>query len=236
VSSIITAIRRIDDTQVKRSCRQACTKKDGKSRLRIAGRVPRTLRAGRSAWEALPTLIYHYVLSRFSNEILISGYYGFGNAGDELILETIASELRLKREDLELTVLSVSPEKTLKTHKLRAVSRWNVRKVIAEIVRCDVLISGGGGLFQDSTGSTGLYYYLAIILLAKILRKKVFIYGAGVNELRNLNRIITSGIFKLADGITVRESDSAHLLVKWGASERKNNRHRRPGDAQRSKA
>lgn len=149
-------------------------------------------------------------------KILISGYYGFGNAGDELILETIATELFSKRDDIELTVLSVKPHETSTRHKLRAVSRWNFFKVVREIIRCDVLLSGGGGLFQDSTGSKGLYYYLLIILFAKILGKKVYIYGAGVNDLKYVNRIFITWVFKLADGITVRESDSSNLLVKWG--------------------
>jgi polysaccharide pyruvyl transferase CsaB len=149
-------------------------------------------------------------------KILVSGYYGFGNAGDELILETIASELLSKRNDIELTVLSVKPHETAIRHKLRAVNRWNFVKIVIEIIQCDVLISGGGGLFQDSTGSKGLYYYLFIILLAKLLGKKIYIYGAGVNDLKYLNRILTAGVFKLADGISVRENDSLNLLVKWG--------------------
>lgn len=149
-------------------------------------------------------------------KILISGYYGFGNAGDELILETIVSELSAKLEGVALTVLSVNPRETSETHKLRAVNRWNLFKVIREIAACDILISGGGGLFQDSTGSIGLYYYLLIIFLAKLAGKKIYIYGAGVNNLKYLNRIITAKIFKLADGITVRERESFNLLVNWG--------------------
>jgi polysaccharide pyruvyl transferase CsaB len=149
-------------------------------------------------------------------KILVSGYYGFGNAGDELILESIISELSFKRKDIELTVLSSKPKETSDVHKLRAVDRWNFIKVFYEILRCKVLISGGGGLFQDNTGNIGLYYYLLIILLAKIFGKKVYVYGAGVNNLKRINRIITTRIFKHVDGISVRESDSFSLLTKWG--------------------
>ena len=151
-------------------------------------------------------------------KILVSGYYGFGNAGDELILESIIEELSSKRKDVELTVLSCKPGETSRVHKLRSVDRWNFVKVVFEIARCKVLISGGGGLFQDSTGNLGLYYYLLIILLAKIFGKQVYVYGAGVNNLKRINRALTAKIFKYVDGISVRESDSFDLLTKWGVS------------------
>jgi polysaccharide pyruvyl transferase CsaB len=154
-------------------------------------------------------------------KILISGYYGFGNAGDELILETIVSELSTLKKDIEFTVLSFNPKETEKAHKLRAVNRWNCIKVIREIIRCDVLISGGGGLFQDITGSLGLHYYLLIILIAKLFGKQVYVYGAGVNELKLINRIIAAKILSYVDGITVREADSFSLLVKWGIPKEK---------------
>ena len=38
--------------------------------------------------------------------ILISGYYGFNNIGDESILSAVVENLREKLEDIEITVLS----------------------------------------------------------------------------------------------------------------------------------
>ena len=39
-------------------------------------------------------------------KILISGYYGFNNIGDESILRTVIDNLREKLADIDITVLS----------------------------------------------------------------------------------------------------------------------------------
>ena len=44
--------------------------------------------------------------------ILISGYYGFDNIGDESILRTLVSSLREHIPDCSLTVLSHNPAST----------------------------------------------------------------------------------------------------------------------------
>ena len=40
------------------------------------------------------------------SKILISGYYGFSNAGDEAMIKDIIEALRAERRDVEITVLS----------------------------------------------------------------------------------------------------------------------------------
>ena len=44
------------------------------------------------------------------SKILISGYYGFANAGDEAMLTAIIESLRQVEKNVELTVLSGNPE------------------------------------------------------------------------------------------------------------------------------
>src|SRR3989339_49579 len=154
-------------------------------------------------------------------KVVISGYYGFGNAGDELILDAIITQIRSKEPGLNITVLSFQPEKTSSFYKVRSINRWNPFKSFWAIYRSDILISGGGGLFQDMTGSPSLYYYLLTILTAKLLRKKVFIYAVGINELKLINRFFTAFTLKLCDRITVRENYSFDMLVRWGVSQAK---------------
>jgi polysaccharide pyruvyl transferase CsaB len=150
--------------------------------------------------------------------IVISGYYGFNNAGDELILSSIVSEVKGRDAGSAITVLSSDPKRTEQMHDVRSIDRWNWLSIIRAIKHADVLVSGGGGLFQDRTGSWSLYYYLAIIAAAKLLNKKVFIYAAGVNNLKRLNRFMTSRVLSLADRITVRENSSRELLTDWGCT------------------
>ena len=108
------------------------------------------------------------------NKIVISGYYGFNNLGDESILTAIIANLRSKIDNIEITVLSKDPNFTAKKHKVRSVNRMNVFKVINEIKKCDLLISGGGSLLQDVT-SFRIIYYLAVIFFGIVFNKKVMI-------------------------------------------------------------
>ena len=78
------------------------------------------------------------------------GYYGFGNLGDELLLQAcinILAENGIKRE--EVLVLSNNPEETAKTFHVKSINRWKYREVMSAFRETETLILGGGGLFQD---------------------------------------------------------------------------------------
>ncbi|MDR0424568.1 MAG: polysaccharide pyruvyl transferase family protein, partial [Clostridiales Family XIII bacterium] len=83
--------------------------------------------------------------------ILISGYYGFNNIGDESILTAVVDSLRAKLPDIEITVLSQNPANTSEKHSVRAADRKSPAAIMGAVRRCDLLISGGGSLLQDVT-------------------------------------------------------------------------------------
>ena len=56
-------------------------------------------------------------------KILISGYYGFNNIGDESVLRAVVENLRARLPDIEITVLSHSPAETAEKFGVRAVPR-----------------------------------------------------------------------------------------------------------------
>ena len=149
--------------------------------------------------------------------ILISGYYGFDNIGDESILRTLITSLREKIPDCSLTVLSHNPASTREKYGVEAVERMSPGAILRAVRRCDMLISGGGSLLQDVTSSKSIHYYLFIIRLAKLLGKKVFIYSQGIGPIDHaFNRRATARALKKADGIVVRDERSAKLLEQIG--------------------
>jgi polysaccharide pyruvyl transferase CsaB len=89
--------------------------------------------------------------------------------------------------------------------------------VIREISSSDGLISGGGGLIQDVTSWKSPLYYLGIIALARLYRKKVFLYANGVGPLHySLNRKVTNLVLNRVKNISVRDIDSQTLLSSLG--------------------
>ena len=121
-----------------------------------------------------------------SKKIVISGYYGFRNSGDEAVLKSIL--LALKDEGgaqgvlIEPIVLSGDPAWTTEMYGVKAVHRMKPLDLLKAIGSCDGLISGGGSLLQDVTGGKTIPYYAGIIKLAQLLGKPTFIYAQGIGE------------------------------------------------------
>ena len=150
-------------------------------------------------------------------KILISGYYGFNNIGDESILQALVHNLREKIPGIEITVLSQQPESTAEKHGVISVDRKSFLGVVGAIKRCDLLISGGGSLLQDVTSKKSILYYLMIMWITKFLRKDFFIYSQGIGPITSsCNRKLTASTLKMASGIVVRDQASKELLVEIG--------------------
>lgn len=111
-------------------------------------------------------------MSRFN--IIISGYYGFNNAGDEAMLSAILNALRTAFSDPQITVISGNPEITAHTFHVHAISRFGMKDIIRSIIHSDLLISGGGSLLQDVTSWKSMVYYLSIIIIGVLFRKRYF--------------------------------------------------------------
>jgi polysaccharide pyruvyl transferase CsaB len=151
------------------------------------------------------------------SKIVISGYYGFNNIGDEAVLYSILKSLRLPMPKVELTVLSHHPVQTNKFYQVASVNRWNFKDVYRALKECDVLISGGGSLLQDVTSPKSVIYYEGIVLLAKLLKKKVIYLDQGIGPLNTwLGRTLVPWVSNKVDKITVRDQESKTLLMDLG--------------------
>lgn len=151
------------------------------------------------------------------HNLLISGYYGFGNIGDEAILDTMVKRIQGAVPEAGITVLSANPERTRALYGIQAVERARPLKVLKAVWSCDTLISGGGSLIQDVTGRLSIHYYLMILMAASLLGKKVMVYSQGIGPIRKpVNRILTKWILNRANVITVREENSKTDLVHMG--------------------
>ncbi len=151
-------------------------------------------------------------------KIMISGYYGFNNTGDEAILKSMVGAFKEKIPQIKITVLSHSPLQTSQTYQVKAINRLH----LIDIMRClrdtNLFISGGGGLLQDSTGKGwSILYYLGLILIAKIVKVPVMIYAQGIGPInKKFNKLLIKWILNKVDLITVRDNPSKKLLNNLG--------------------
>ncbi|MBP1762512.1 MAG: Polysaccharide pyruvyl transferase CsaB [Firmicutes bacterium] len=150
-------------------------------------------------------------------KIALSGYYGFDNAGDEALLLAISSSIKNLVPDCEFVVFSGNPAKTMQLHKTRAVYNMNPCSVARELLTCDLLISGGGSIFQDVTSSRSLLYYISVVLLARMLGKPVVFYAQGVGPVRRpFNRWVLGRVANHVSLITLRDQASREFMLKLG--------------------
>lgn len=145
--------------------------------------------------------------------VIISGYYGFKNNGDEAMLYSILNVLGQSVSDLQAVVLSKKPQETNEFHLVEAVPRHKLCTIVKELRKADLLISGSGGLLQDSTGPNSILYYLGIVLLAKLMGKPVVFYSQGVGPVRTvLGKMMMKLVANRVDLITVRDEESKKEL------------------------
>lgn len=151
-----------------------------------------------------------------TKKILVSGYYGYNNIGDEAILEGLVDGISSKT-DAQLLVLSRNPDWTKAKYGVESIDRNNIFQLIKAIRKVDMVISGGGSLLQDVTSKKSILYYLAILKLAMLFKKKTFIYSQGIGPIRlKRNRILTKNILSKVDYINVRDNQSYRELKELG--------------------
>ena len=175
-------------------------------------------------------ILEHYSVTRMAQDaltayeaalhpkhILVSGYYGYSNAGDEAILEALNQSVRRTSPGTGLTVLSGNPAVTENTYGCRAVPRFSPWKLYRAVKNCDALISGGGSLLQDATSTRSLLYYLMVIRLAERRGKTVFLLANGIGPVRKRgNRKLVARAVREAQYITLRDPESAAELGSMG--------------------
>lgn len=151
--------------------------------------------------------------------LLIAGYHGYGNCGDEATLMAMTRNLKNMAKDINITAISHTPEITKSEYGINSVQRFNAIKVIIAIAKSDIILSGGGTLIQNGTSTRSLLYYLSIIKTAKLFRKKVMLYSNGVGPVTGkLNRRLVKLVVDSVDIITLREKYSKDDLLDMGIS------------------
>lgn len=150
--------------------------------------------------------------------VLVSGYYGFHNAGDEALLNAICQMLGI--HNLKISVLSAYAEHHLPGCEFDPIPRMNMPRIWQEMKRSDLFISGGGGLFQDVTGLGSVPYYGGLLLMAQKLGVPNMVFGQGIGPLRMApNRWLVKRFLKGCDAICVRDPDSIETLRAMGLPE-----------------
>ena len=143
--------------------------------------------------------------------VLVSGYLGFGNLGDEAIFAGLARGLAARGH--EVTALSADPAATRDQHGVAA--RHRLLGLPWALGASDALVSGGGGLLQDATSHRSLRYYLGVIRAARATGARVAVFAQSIGPLSPRGR---GAVGRALAGlpIAVRDEPSRRLLTDLG--------------------
>ena len=147
-----------------------------------------------------------------SLRFLLSGYYGFGNLGDEALLHVIVEQLRARWPGCDIDVLSGDPAGTARTYGVDATPRMDFGRVRSAIDRAGVVLSGGGGLLQNVTSLRSLLYYSGVIRSAVAAGKPTMVFAQSVGPLDFWGRAVVRNFCKGLTAATVRDERSRALL------------------------
>ena len=148
------------------------------------------------------------------SRVLLCGYYGEHNLGDDALLQVLLDQL-----PASLVPLVTAHDQGLVQQRfgVETVDRRSLRAVLAGLNRCQALVLGGGSLLQDATSFRSLVYYVLLILLARLQGRPVLLWGQGLGPLRRRSsRLLTRLVLPLASGITWRDEASAARATRWG--------------------
>lgn len=173
-------------------------------------------------------------MEKNKTKIVISGWYGPGNIGDEAILQALIEEFKNKYKYVDITVLSFNPKYNKKIHQINTVyqipssiKRWiwsiitlNFFKTFKALKKCDVFIMGGGGFLSDWPNKDVPKQWLKQFKIIKFLgkKKKTYIYKMGVGPfVKKYNeKLVKKYVDNYVDEIIVREKYSYKELKRIG--------------------
>jgi polysaccharide pyruvyl transferase CsaB len=164
-------------------------------------------------------------------KIVISGFYGAKNTGDEAILSSIIFSINKKYPISKYTIFSLDKTHTMQIHKNEAAKIETVfrpcfdrkflksefLKMYLSIKESNLVIIGGGGILQDVHNYLTIPCFLHTVILAKLMNKPVMFYSIGVGPFKNkVSKFLVKYICNISDLITVRDEESKECLTSIG--------------------
>jgi len=147
--------------------------------------------------------------------LLLAGYFGAGNLGDDAIL--LGFVHGLGNTSHQVTVMSGNPEETHRLYGFNSIDRKDMAAFKQAMEQCDALVFPGGSIFQDSSSVKSALFYSNLVKVAKSKGKRVIFLGQGVGPLTSfLGKRAAGAAFNAAEVIAVRDPGSMATLKDLG--------------------
>lgn len=149
-------------------------------------------------------------------KVFLFGYYGFGNLGDELLCAYYTQIFRQYFPGFELVVLTGNKHQSAQDGEapFTVANRWNLWRLGRMMAPGDLLVGGGGSIFQDVTSKRSLLYYLSLLRMGHRRGVAIILTGQGIGPLSSWGRKAARPVLNLAETIGCRDQNSLMTLAE----------------------
>ena len=165
----------------------------------------------------------HDKMSMASKRVLITGYYGMKNTGDDAMAYCLVRGIHRFRPDLEITIAAsggmVLPESS--RDRVAFVPR-RPGAVVRELRNCQAVIWGGGTALFHYPGRNWKWFRMlarqaVLFRMARVLGKKVFLVGIGLGPFHaRWSRLLAKYAVDAAEHVSLRDRAGYAFAESWG--------------------
>lgn len=150
-------------------------------------------------------------------ESVVLGFYGGGNFGDELLLETLLQVAKAEKVQ-RLSYLYLDKNLFPTYHAPTAYKQVGRLGSVVAILRSKTVIVGGGGLWGMDVNRNTFFLSSLLLFSRRVLFKKVYLVGVGYyNSTTRLGRLSAWIASRAANQIIARDQQSAVNFRKHSA-------------------
>lgn len=160
-----------------------------------------------------------------AKHVLLSGFYGASNVGDELILRSISERIQSADAAAQVWIAAENPDQVERHHGLQSFPRKSLPQALHAARTASGIVLGGGGLWHDYTfersgGLLGLFDnpqisiagFGALPLMARMFDAPFHVVGLGIGPLDDPDaRRMAGFIGSHAESVMVRDEESLAL-------------------------
>lgn len=162
-----------------------------------------------------------------AERVLVGGWYGAGNLGDEMLLDLFIRWCREK--GAEPAAISIDPSATERMHGIAAVDIFDLEAVLGAMREADLFALGGGGLLQTHHNFTlrALYdfsaadigSYVRPMLMARQLGVPTLFWAQGLGPLAGDEpRAVVRDLLSWVGHASLRDAGSLALVRELGCT------------------
>ena len=158
--------------------------------------------------------VYKKTIAMRRPGIMLCGYFGAGNAGDDATLSTVLSHIKGAFPGTPVAVVAAGKKRM--QDGAEYVGRMDILSLLRRMRRARLFLLCGGSLIQNSTSTRSLAYYRFLQRAAKRRGCLTGIYGGGVGPLRGGRAgEIAERLLSSLDFACLRDKESLEFVSQY---------------------